>query len=307
MLPKPPPRESSLGFLYLPPFRVQGISVAGEMTTVQVPEMDITFDIGCCPRAMLASKFVALSHGHMDHTGALAYYCSQRRFQGMGSGHIVCDKRVAPAVHKMMAGFNDLEGQKTPYELIEMEPDGQVMIKNSIYLRAFELEHTSPSFGYVIVEKRTKLKPEFVDFPQDKLKELKDRGIEITRTLEIPLIAYIGDTGPGPHLVREDVRKAQIIITECTFFEPDHRERAKVGMHLHVADLAEWLKVAEAQAFVITHISRRTPLGYARDRIFEAAGPKLARKVFLLMDYRANKERYERQLFDAERAARQRR
>lgn len=307
MLPKPPPRESSLGFLYLPPFRVQGISVAGEMTTVQVPEMDVTFDIGCCPRAMLASKFVALSHGHMDHTGALAYYCSQRRFQGMGSGHIVCDKRVAPAVHKMMAGFNDLEGQKTPYELIELEPDGQVMIKNSIYLRAFELEHTSPSFGYVIVEKRTKLKPEYVDFPQDKLKELKDRGIEITRTLEIPLIAYIGDTGPGPHLIREDVRKAQIIITECTFFEPDHRERAKTGMHLHVADLAEWLKVAEAQAFVITHISRRTPLGYARDRIFEAAGPKLARKVFLLMDYRANKERYERQLFDAERAARQRR
>lgn len=307
MLPKPPPRESSLGFLYLPPFRVQGISVAGEMTTVQVPEMDVTFDIGCCPRAMLASKFVALSHGHMDHAGALAYYCSQRRFQGMGSGHIVCDKRIAPAVHKMMAGFNDLEGQKTPYELIEMEPDGQVMIKNSIYLRAFELEHTSPSFGYVIVEKRTKLKPEYVDFPQEKLKELKDRGIEITRTLEIPLVAYIGDTGPGPHLIREDVRKAQIIITECTFFEPEHRERAKVGMHLHVQDLAEWLKVAEAQAFVITHISRRTPLGYARDRVFEAAGPKLARKVFLLMDYRANKERYERQLFDAERAARQKR
>lgn len=307
MLPKPPPRESSLGFLYLPPFRVQGISVAGEMTTVQIPEMDVTFDIGCCPRAMLASKFLALSHGHMDHSGSLAYWCSQRRFQGMGSGHIVCDKRIAPAVHKMMAGFNDLEGQKTPYELVEMEPNGQVMIKNSIYLRGFEVEHTSPSFGYVIIEKRTKLKPEYTDFPQEKLKELKDRGIEITRTLEIPLIAYIGDTGPGPHLVREDVRKAQVIITECTFFEPDHKERAKTGMHLHVEDLAEWLRVAEAQAFVITHISRRTPLGYARDRVFEAAGPKLARKVFLLMDYRANKERYERQMFEAERAARQRR
>jgi ribonuclease Z len=307
MLPKPPPRESSLGFLYLPPFRVQGISVAGEMTTVQVPEMDVTFDIGCCPRAMLASKYVALSHGHMDHSGALAYYCSQRRFQGMGSGHIICDKRIAPAVHKMMAGFVDLEQQKTPYEVIELEPNGQVMIKNSIYLRGFETEHTAPSFGYVIIEKRTKLKPEYVDFPQEKLKELKDRGVEITRTLEIPLIAYLGDTGPGPHLVREDVRKAQVIISECTFFEPDHKERAKVGMHLHVDDLAEWLRVAECQAFVLTHISRRTPLGYARDRVFEVAGPKLARKVFLLMDYRANKERYERQLFDAERAARQRR
>src|SRR4051812_46990205 len=34
VLPKPPPREGTLGFLYLPPYRVQGLSVAGEETCI---------------------------------------------------------------------------------------------------------------------------------------------------------------------------------------------------------------------------------------------------------------------------------
>lgn len=299
MLPKPPPREASLGFLYLPPYRVQGISVAGEASVVMIPELDICFDIGICPRAALPSKFVAVTHGHMDHIGGLAYFCSQRRFQGMGTGKIICDTRIAPCIQRMMAGYVDLEQQRTPFELMPLEPDQQIEIKPSIFLRAFAVEHTSPSLGYVVVERRSKLKPEFAEYPQEKLRELKDRNVEITRILEIPLVAYIGDTAPGAHLVRNDVRRAQLIITECTFFEPEHAERAKVGMHLHVNDIAEWLRVAECQHMVLTHISRRTHLGYARDRVRELVGEERSRKVLFLMDYRNNKERYERQLADA--------
>ena len=93
MIPKPPPRDGSLGFLFIPPYRVQGTSVAGEATCVQVPELDICFDMGSCPRAMLASKYVALSHGHMDHIGGLAYYCEPAPVPGHGAeGTIVCDE-----------------------------------------------------------------------------------------------------------------------------------------------------------------------------------------------------------------------
>ena len=108
MIPKPPPREGQIGFLYCPPYRIQGTSVAGESTTIMVPELDVCFDMGAPLRCALASKFVALSHGHMDHIGGLAYYASQRQFQGMGEGTIVCDKRIADDVRKMMAGYNDL-------------------------------------------------------------------------------------------------------------------------------------------------------------------------------------------------------
>ena len=121
------------------------------------------------------------------------------------------------------------------------------------------------------------------------------RGQEITRTLEIPLVAYMGDTLPGAHLVRNDVRKAELIICECTFFEPEHTERAKVGMHMHINDIAEWLRVVECKAMILTHISRRTHLGYARERLIEIIGQERAKNVFLLMDGKFNRERYEQQ------------
>lgn len=299
MLPKPPAREATLGFLLFDQYRVQGTSVAGEATCVHVPELDLCFDMGVCPRPMLASKFVALSHGHMDHTGALAYFCSQRWFQGMGEGTIICDERIADDVRGMMTGFNALERQTTPYNLVALPVDGEHQIKNNLVIRGFPVEHTVPSFGYVVVEKRTKLKDEYVGLPQEKLTELKSRGVEIVRPLQIPLIAYMGDTEPGPALLREDVRKAQIVICECTFTEPDHKERAVVGKHMYAEAIAEWLRVLECKHLVLTHMSRRTNLSYARDRLTQLAGPKLMEKVHILQDYKHNKERFEQQLIAA--------
>ncbi len=299
MIPKPPPRDGSLGFLYLPPFRIQGYSVAGEATTINIPEMDVCFDMGMAPRSALAAKFCALSHGHMDHVGGLAYWCSQRNFQGMGPGTIVCDARIESDVRGMMDGFQNLERQKTPYELITLEHEQEIQIKNNIMLRAFHTEHTAPSMGYVIIEKRTKLKEHLVGLPQEKLRDMKQSGEEIVNHLEVPLLAYTGDTLPGAHLLRDDVRNAQIIISECTFFEPGHKDRAKIGMHLHVDDLVEWLKVIECEHMVVVHLSRRTHLGQARKQLIEQAGKELASKVHFLMDHRNNRIRYEEQAEEA--------
>ena len=260
--------------------------------------------MGNCPRAALASKYAVISHGHMDHIGGLAYWCSQRNFQGMGPGTIVCDERIAKDVRGMMAGFVNLERQKTPYELIELKPGEELEIKNNIVLRMFEVEHTCPAVGYVIIEKRTKLKEEFVEYPQEKLREMKERGVEIVRHLEVPLVAYMGDTLPGPHLVHDSVRTAKIVISECTFFEPEHVSRAKIGMHMHVNDVAEWLGVLECEALVLTHVSRRTHMQYARDRLREVAGDKSSR-VHFLMDHRSNRERYEVQAEEASKRERE--
>mgnify|MGYP006211218241 CR=1 FL=1 len=41
----------------------------------------------------------------------------------------------------------------------------------------------------------------------EKLRELRGRGVEITRQMEIPLVAYTGDTAPGEFLVRDYTRK----------------------------------------------------------------------------------------------------
>ena len=300
MLPKEPPRRPQLGFLYLPPFRVEGLSIAGEQSCVHLPEFDIAFDIGLCPRAALSSNYVALTHGHMDHAAALSYYFSQRSFQGMGTGTVLCPKPLAMPIHRLMEAWVDIEQQRTPYQVIAMEPDQEQEIKNNHYLRAFETVHTVPSLGYTLVEKRSKLRDEYQGLPQEKLVELKKAGQEISQTLMVPLVCYTGDTAWGKHFERDDVLQAKILITECTFIETGHRKRAGIGKHLHLEHIVDLLERSTAEAVVLTHLSRRSHIGLVRKALDQHVPAEHRHRVYVLMDNRTNRERYERQLAAAE-------
>jgi len=265
-----------------------------------IPELDLCFDLGLAPRAMLPAKHVALTHGHMDHAAGLAYYFSQRHFQGMGTGTVVCHPDLEKPIHNIMNAWVDLERQRTPYNVIALEPDAEVEIKNNHFLRAFATDHTTSSTGFIVIERRSKLKPELQGLSQEQIVEVKKRGEEVTDTFEIPLITYTGDTMWGDHLLRDDVLASHILITECTFVEPGHKSRAKVGKHLHAQDVARLIQRCDAQHIVLTHLSRRTHMNQARQAIEDLLPEELHGRVHFLMDNRRNRDRYDEQLRDAE-------
>lgn len=295
MIPRMPPHEGQLGFLFLPPYRVQGISIAGEQTSLHLPELDVAFDIGQCIRPALSASTIALSHAHMDHLGGLPYWLSQRYFQKLGAGRVICHPELVDPLQTMLKGWVDLERQETPFEIVGLPQGEEVQLKGNITLRSSWAKHTSPALSFLVVERRSKLKEEFNGLPQGEIRRLKASGTEITSNLEIPIVAYTGDTERCEGLESPAFSQARIVVTECTFFAPEHRERARVGRHLHVSDLEDLLEIWNADHIVIVHTSRRTSLAYARDCVHSIANGKHNERVHFLMDHRTNRRRYEAQ------------
>ena len=81
---------------------VVGYSVAGEESVCQIPEMNVCFDIGRAPYFSLTSDIVCVTHGHMDHLAGLAYYLSQRYFQGMKAGTVLLPKPLVDPVDQLL-------------------------------------------------------------------------------------------------------------------------------------------------------------------------------------------------------------
>ncbi|MFA5865253.1 MAG: MBL fold metallo-hydrolase [Phycisphaerae bacterium] len=260
-----------------------GYSLAGEESVIGVPELNVCFDIGRSPSEIINIDNVLLTHGHMDHAAGIAYYFSQRNFLDMPDGNLVVPKDLVQPIHKLMDAWRDVEGHRTPYHLIGMSPNEEYVIRRGLVARTFQTIHGGPCLGYSVIEIRQKLKPEFLDIPGPKLAEIRRSGTELTYNLEVPLVCYCGDTAYGDFFNLDWVRKAKVLILECTFVEQDHRTRAVAGYHLHLDDFLKLQDTLENEFILLVHLSRRTSLAVARQELRSCLSDEKFKRLHFLM------------------------
>jgi ribonuclease Z len=264
--------------------RLLGFSMAGEETVVILPEMNVAFDVGRAPRELIGIDTVCLTHGHMDHSAGLAYYFSQRTFQGLPPGTVLAPHRLVQPIQELMQVYSRIEGHLSPCQVIGVDEDEDVAVRKDLVVRPFRVRHAGPALGFAVVEVRKKLRPELAELSGQQIADLKRRGETVEYRLEIPRVAFCGDSAPGNYLDHDHVRNAEVLIIECTFFEGDHIERAYAGQHTHVAELPAILERVRSPQVVISHTTRRTGIGEAKRRLRELLAPADLERVTVLMD-----------------------
>lgn len=276
-------RPYRLSQIAMDSFSLLGYSVAGEETVILAPELDVCFDIGKCPREALTPNHVLLTHGHADHSAGILYYFAQRDFQGMPTGKAIVPANLVNPLHALMKAWGRVEGHVPPYELIGLKGGEEYEIRRGLVVRTFPTRHVSGSLGFSIVDVRKKLKTEYLELSGPEIVELKNRGVEITHTVEVPLVAYLGDTAAGNYSSQPCIRDARVLLVECTFFDADHRDRARAGKHIHVDDLPKLLEGMNNEKIVMTHLTRRTNMGEARKLLRKTLPADVRERITFLM------------------------
>jgi ribonuclease Z len=276
----------NLAHIQIDDLDILGYSVAGEETVVALPQLDVCFDIGKAPDQLISVGHVLLTHGHMDHAAGFAYYLSQRKFSGMSPGTILVPANLIKPMRTIIDAWGHLDGNKIPVKLVGVRPGDEHAIKPNLFARAFPTKHSPGSVGFSVIEKRKKLKPEYLGLTGPQIVELKKQGVQIDNPLEIPIVSYLGDTQYVDFAQLEYVARSKILIAECTFYEDEHATRAAAGRHMHINELAQLLDSMDNEHVVITHTTQRTPMREVRKTLREALNPETYDKIAILMDRR---------------------
>jgi len=251
---------------------IEGWSRAAVQTYWRIPELKLGFDMGGSPWSFMGTPTFFISHGHLDHMAALPAYVARRRMMKMEPPTIYVPKQIAEPVERMLRSWQKLDRGRMLLNLIPAEPNAEYELSREHVVTTFLTKHTVPSLGYLVWERRKKLKPEYQNLSGEEIRDLRYSGVEVSGEVRVPLICYTGDTAPQGLDNCEDVYKAKVLITEMTFFRPEHRKEKihKFG-HMHLDDIIERADRFENELIIFSHFSTR----YHEDQIRRAVTKKL--------------------------------
>lgn len=237
---------------------VEGYSRAAVQTYWRVPEMKLGFDLGAQPWSFMTTPNWFVSHAHLDHLAALPVYVARRRMMKMEPPTIYMPTDAVEAVGMLLRAWQRLDRGRLPVNLVGVEPGQEIELSRELVVKAFATKHTIPSLGFLVWERRKKLKPEYHDLTGEQIRDLRLSGVEVSAEIRIPKVAYLGDTAPAGLDALPEVYRAEILIMEMTFVAPNERaDRIHKYGHTHLDDFLTRADRFHNEVIIASHFSTR--------------------------------------------------
>jgi len=237
---------------------IEGYSRAAVQTYWRVPELKIGFDLGGQPWSFMGTPTWLVSHTHIDHVMGLPVYVARRRMMRMEPPTIYLPEMAIEPVQRILRQVSRLDRGRLPCALLPVRPGDEIALSRELVVTASATRHTVPSLGFVVWERRRKLKPEYQDLPGTAIRDLRLAGTEVTREARVPRVAYLGDSSPEGLDACPAMFEAEVLILELTFVAPSHRKEKihKFG-HMHLDDLVERRARFKNELVIAAHFSTR--------------------------------------------------
>lgn len=261
---------------------VEGYSRAAVQSYWRVPELKLGFDLGGQPWDFMGTPTWLITHTHLDHIASLPVYVARRRMMRMEPPTIYVPAESVDDVRRLLLVMQRLDRGRQICTLQGIQPGEEFALSREHVVTAFATTHTIPSLGYVVWDRRLKLKEEYHGLPGDRIRDLRLSGVEVTREVRTPLLAYTGDTSPGGLDRYEPVFQAKILITELSFIRPNHRrEKIHKFGHMHLDDFIERADRFQNELIICAHLSTRYHAQEVRRVVDAKLPPRLRERVKL--------------------------
>jgi len=237
---------------------IEGYSRAAVQTYWRIPELNLGFDLGAQPWSFMGTETWFVSHAHLDHIAALPIYVARRRMMKMDPPTIYLPEHTIKPVEAILRQFTRLDRGRLPCRLMPTVPGDEIELSRQHVVTVSATRHSVPSLGFIVWERRHKLKPELAELSGDQIRDLRLAGQEVTVERRIPLIAYLGDSAPQGLDDCPAMYEAAVLILEVTFVAPSHRKEKihKFG-HIHLDDIIERRDRFKNERIIASHFSTR--------------------------------------------------
>jgi ribonuclease Z len=261
---------------------VEGYSRAAVQTYWRVPEMNLGFDLGAQPWSFMGTPTWFVSHTHMDHLIALPVYVARRRMMKMEPPTIYLPEAAIEPMERVLRLLSRMDRGRLPCQLLSARPGEEIELSREQVVSVSATTHTVPSLGFVVWERRRKLKAEYQGLEGHQIRDLRLGGTEVTNEVRIPRLAYLGDSSPGGLDACPAMFEAEVLIMELTFVSPRHRKDKihKFG-HMHLDDLLERRGKFRNELVIASHFSTRYHPSQIRECVAKALPDMLDGRLHL--------------------------